>query len=744
MEKIWIDALEFDDYGGFIKDTQFIGEMGQGYLLADGVGETVRPAITRFCVNEDGYYRFFIRTKNWCVGHEPDGLKIAVDDVYSTHISGVMQTTGWYFEVAADFKLCAGEHMLKVYDTTGWCGRFADIVITNDYNFTPSPEIKKLKKQRAQIKGIEMVVKEHHGYDLVVAGSGAAAVVAAIAAARNGSKVALLSGRPVLGGNGSDESKVSYDGAATQGFHETGIIYQIKCYVLAQNVTWSQAFLHFVELEENIDLYLDMYAIDAETENNVIQSILAQDTNDMTEHKFYADYFVDGTGDGWIGYYADAKYRIGREASFQHGESFAPEVADGNTMSGCVTRAIESLNDTICCYYAKETEQEIPFVAPAWAFKLPEGDELGRTPEWLERGTWWLENRNDYDDLWEAEYVRDAFIRITAGYFDWMKNSWAEKERAKKYKLNLLSTYVAKRESRRLIGDYILTQNDYDGKTVFEDEVCYTGWRMDVHHVKGIFSGKAGEFTVNQEVPLTPIPFRCLYSENIDNLMMAGRCISVTHMALGSTRTQLTTATMGQAVGTAAALCQKYKVTPRELCKTKIKELQQILLREDQTLLYSVNEDVNDLARSAEITADSWGENGNPENIISGKSRQMKEEPYAWISEQKLPQSIVLKWKEEQLISQVRVTTEMPLAEHRFGFKPAPSPDKMITELSAELLVNGRWKTVKFVKDNIYRQIVMDIESQKAQALRLTIIKAYNYDKAIIPEIRVYSDIKRV
>ncbi len=738
METIWIDALEFDNYGGFIKDTQFVREMGQGYLLADGVGEPVEPAVVKFCIKENGYYRFFIRTKNWCVGYDPDGLKIAVDNVIYSHISGVMQIAGWYFEVAADFELETGEHELKVYDTTGWCGRFADIVITDDYDFTPSPEVNKLKKQRAKIKGIECVVREHSDYDLVVAGSGAAAVVAAIAAARNGCKVALLSGRPMLGGNGSDESKVSYDGAATQGFHETGIIYQIKCYVLAQKVTWSQAFLHFVEAERNIDLYLDMYATDAEMENGVIKSVLAQDTNNMTEHRFCANYFVDGTGDGWIGYYADAGYRLGREASFQHGESFAPKIADGNTMSACVTRAVETLNDTICCYYAEETEKEVPFAAPAWAFKLPEGEELGRTPLWLERGTWWLENRNDYDELWEAEYVRDTFIRITAGYFDWMKNSWKEKERAKNYKLSLLSTYLAKRESRRLIGDYIMTQNDYDGKTFFEDEVCYTGWRMDVHHIKGIFSGKAGEFTVNQEVPLTPIPFRCLYSQNIENLMMAGRNISVTHMALGSTRTQLTTATMGQAVGTAAGLCKKYGVMPRKLRETKIKELQQILMKEDQTLLYCKNEDEKDLARIAEITADSYTEDGNPKNVVNGKSRQMKKEPYSWISEKEIPQSIVFRWKDAYEINQVRVTAEMPLANHHFGFKPAPAPDKMITELYVELMKNGKWQVVKHIRDNYYRQIVMDIEPQESFALRITVVKAYNYNKAIVPEIRIY------
>lgn len=119
MQTIWIDALEFDDYGGFIKDTQFVAEMGQGYLMADGAGTPVEPATVKFTVAEDGYYRFFIRTKNWCAGYDPDGLQLAVDGRLSPHVSGIMQIQHWYFEVAADFELAAGEHELRVYDTTG-------------------------------------------------------------------------------------------------------------------------------------------------------------------------------------------------------------------------------------------------------------------------------------------------------------------------------------------------------------------------------------------------------------------------------------------------------------------------------------------------------------------------------------------------------------------------------------------------------------------------------------------------
>lgn len=738
MQTIWIDALEFDDYGGFIKDTQFVAEMGQGYLMADGAGTPVKPATVKFAVEENGYYRFYIRTKNWCVGYDPDGLKLAVDGKIYHHTSGMMQINGWYFEVAADFDLTAGEHTLSVYDTTGWCGRFADIVITNDYDFTPSPELKVLKKQRAQIKGITTDNEIHRGYDLVVAGSGAAAVVSAISATRYGLKVALLSARPVLGGNGSDESKVSFDGAACQGFHETGIIYEIKCYTIAKNKTWSEAFLHFVEKEANIDLFFDMCVIDANTENDSIKSALAQNTMDMTTHLFCADYFIDATGDGWLGYYAGAKYRIGREAKFQHNEAFAPEIADGNTMSACDTRAIETLNDTICCYYATEEETGVPFTAPEWAFKLPEGDELGRNPDWLERGMWWLENRNDYDDLWEAEFARDAIIRIAVGYFDWMKNSWENREKAKYYKLSFISTYLAKRESRRLIGDYIMTQNDFSGDTYFEDEVCYSGWRLDVHHVKGIFSGKDGAYFSNQTVKPTPLPFRCLYSKNINNLMFAGRCISVTHMALGSTRTQLTTATMGQAVGTAAYLCKKYDVMPRELGKTKISELQQLLLKDDQTLINFKNIDKNDLALKAKIKADSYVQNGIPQNVISGKSRQINDEMYAWISEEELPQSIVLEFDNEEQFKQVRITVKTPIDVPLYGFKPSPVFDGMITDLEISALVGGEWKSVANVKNNYSRLIVADFNMVSAKAVKITVNKALNYSKAIIFEIRVY------
>ena len=146
MESIWIDAVEFDHYGGFILETQFVREMGQPYLMANGVGEAVAPASVSFCVSESGMHRLFVRTKNWCTEHMPDGLILEVDGVRSEHVCAQMHVRDWYFEIGGDFDLAADTHTLKIYDTTGWFGRFACVVITNDYDFMPSRELLAIKR----------------------------------------------------------------------------------------------------------------------------------------------------------------------------------------------------------------------------------------------------------------------------------------------------------------------------------------------------------------------------------------------------------------------------------------------------------------------------------------------------------------------------------------------------------------------------------------------------------------------
>ena len=739
MESIWIDALEFDNFGGFKADTQFVREMGQGYLLADGSGKTVAPAETVFTVKESGMYRMYIRTKNWIVGYEPDPLTVSVDGNASPFQIAEMQIRGWYFDIGGDFYLEAGKHLLTVSDGTGWFGRFAAAVITNDFDFVPSPEIGMMMRQRSEIRGEKRNTKFEGDFDFAVVGGGAAGVVAAIAAARHGLKTVLINDRPVLGGNSSDEAGVSLDGAACKGYHETGIIYEIKCVREAEHLGWSEAYKRFIEKEKNITLYNNMLVDGAETENGVITTLFAIQTYNLTRHSFNVGIVADATGDGWVGYYSGAKYRIGREARFQHNESLAPKIADLNTMSGCVMKKVSGFPANICCYCAEENAETVEFHAPEWAFRLPAGDALGREPSTPEKGEWWLENRNDYDDLWEQEFVRDELIRIAVGYFDWLKNSWKECHRAAKLGLRAIGSFNAKRESRRLIGDYILSQNDYTEDKFFPDSVLYTGWNLDVHNIKGIFSGDEGAFTSNSDVPLTPVPFRCLYSKNISNLMMAGRCISTTHMGMGSTRVQLTTATMGQAVGTAAYFCKKYGLTPREIGEKHIMELQQTLIKEDQTILGICNNDSEDMARLAHITADSYEPGGEPQNVAGGFSRPYKNEPYAWISKPGLPQSITLDLGTPSLINQVRITVEMPLDRHYYGFQPAPKPTETVKDFTVEIYCNGEWKQTAEIKNNIQRLIVIGFDTVKAEKVRINILKTHGSNRAIIPEIRIYN-----
>jgi len=306
--------------------------------------------------------------------------------------------------------------------------------------------------------------------------------------------------------------------------------------------------------------------------------------------------FVDCTGDGWVGHFAKAEYRLGREARSEHDESNAPEKADSITMSGC-------LMGNALGFRARSIGEPAPYTRPVWAYDIPPLEGYGRGVRRITGGEWWVEHPGDIDDLWHAEEARDELIRIVFGYWDYIKNKSHLKESAETYAIVHVPFMDAKRESRRLIGDYILNQNDCVDGRVFSDRVSYGGWPLDIHHPKGIFSGSEGSFDYNTHVPIYTIPYRCLYSRNIENLLFAGRCASVTHVALGTIRVQSTLATLGQAAGTAAALCVKLDTTPRGIYRDHITVLQQKLLKDDQTIPELLNEDPTDLARPATVRA---------------------------------------------------------------------------------------------------------------------------------------------
>lgn len=599
---LWIDATDFEQKGEWVLDTQFVHLMGSPYLLAcETPGKPVADATVKAKWEGGKMVRVWVRTKNWYFPYTPGIFNVAINGVKNKVDLGDSPTHEWYWQLAGDFTLSKGEFELALCDRSGYFGRCAAILITDDMDYVPKRPVTDYVQERAKFMGVDVMPVNFGEYDVVVCGAGPGGVPAAIAAARHGAKTLLISGRPVVGGNASTEAGVGFNGASSRQYNarEGGIAEEIVRTRFAENKNWTTVLQELCDKEENLTVIYNYFVNGAETVDNSIKSITALNILTNEQILILGEQFIDCSGDGWLGYYAGAKYRIGREASWQYNEDFAPEVADTRTMSGCVMRSTAGGRTLY-----KETDHEVKFDAPDWVPKFPKGQDYGRRIERV-GFEWWLEAPNIYDDIYDAEMTRDELFRILLGHFNYLKNLWEEKERAKNYILNIMPFYNAKRESRRFVGDYVLTQNDcMEGKN-FEDTVCYTGWPIDLHNPKGIYSGKEGPYFSNTHVPMAKVPFRSLYSVNIHNLLFAGRCASVSHIALGTCRLQNTIATEGQAVGTAAAICVKEGITPRILGQTRIHELQQMLIKDDQYIPGCISTDKNDIARKATVTASS-------------------------------------------------------------------------------------------------------------------------------------------
>lgn len=593
---IWLDAIEFKQYGGWKKDTQFTHLMGSAYLLACEIpGKPVENAKTTVDIPQDGRYRLWIRAKNWYAPYAPGKFTVAVDGKQSETVLGALPSRRWTWQIADDYYLEKGEHRLELVDLTGYMGRCSSVLLTTDMDYLPQNEVAAFEKERARLKNLPAEPTNGGSYDVIVAGGGPGGTASAILAARGGAKTLLLQDRPILGGNASTEAGIGYNGASSQQFNarEGGIVEEIIRRKTNGQMSWTQTLTQMCEEEPNLTVICNQRVRFVDTENLQIRSLTACHTETGSRTTFYGKMFLDCTGDSELAYQAGAKIRWGREAKWQYHEEFAPQTPDTCTMSGCLwgTRFIDS-----------GVPQE--YHAPAWVPRFPKGKKFGRNIVGI-YPDWWLEAPNDIDDIYDAEEARDELYRIILGYFNYLKNDWEEKERAATYTIGPMKWIDAKRESRRIIGDYVLNQNDCVQGTVFPDTVAYAGWPIDLHNLKGIYSGEEGPFFSNAHVPLVSIPYRCLYSKNIKNLMMAGRNISVSHIALGTTRVQATIASIGQVCGTAAAMCIKKNLTPRDLGKMYLEKLRQQLLKDDQYIPGLQNTDRADLARKAKITASS-------------------------------------------------------------------------------------------------------------------------------------------
>ena len=584
---LWADAADFQDYGGWALDTQHVGFMGSSYLIAQGTSKTVSDATLKLKAVKPGKYRLWVRSRNWIPEHSPGTFGVAVNGTDSGKTFGAQKEKGWIWQDGGVHEL-SGAVQLTLQDKTGLFGRCSSFVLTRDLTYQPPVDVEAFKNERARLSGVSNAIKRGDRYDVIVVGAGPSGGPAAIAAARTGAKTALVSNRPVLGGNASAEIGVPVQGAAKKHpgkpVRETGIIEEAgrielhgitdeEMTKLKANLNISRSFKTLVDAEPQLDLYENLWLEGVKKIGGRITEVILVDTLTGERKSLSGNLFIDCTGDAWLGHHAGADERVGREAFSEYEEEAAPEKADGYTMSGCLRVGRRNMRQVNFQLSSKHKTPQA-YTPPPWLYELPAAWLNGRTgggslesqhqrlASTAVRGTWWFEHPGDVDDLWDPEFARDELIRVNYTMWDYFKNHWEERDRLANYSLDQLGFMVGKRESRRLIGDLVLNANDAIENRQFDDVIAHTGWTLDVHHHLGILSTE-GPFTINTKIPIGQIPYRCLYSRNVDNLLMAGRCASVTHLALGTVRIEASCAVTGQAVGTAAGMALKYKTSPR-------------------------------------------------------------------------------------------------------------------------------------------------------------------------------------
>lgn len=591
-----------------------------------------------------------------------------------------------------------------------------------------------------------MQLRTHHlTADVVVAGGGAAGVPAALAAARHGARVVLIQDRSVLGGNSSSEVRMHVVGADRHGHvphaREGGIIEELRLEDAVWNQQrspnmWDQLLYDKVASEPNVTLLLNTSLDGVRIDGRRIAAVHASRQSIEEEFEITAPIYLDCTGDGRLGVEAGAAFRHGREGRHEYDEDLAwVSERDGKTLGSSIL------------FTARQHDRPMPFRAPAWARRYERCEDLPHRPHPdFEYGYWWIEWGGQLDTIADNDQIRHELTRITLGIWDHIKNSGRHPE-SRNWALEWVATIPGKRESRRFLGDYLLTQHDLQAGRVFPDEVAYGGWAIDEHPPEGI--DNPGKPFIPTPVPLYAIPLRCLYSRDVENMLMAGRNISATHVAFASTRVMATCAVIGQAAGTAAAQCARDGLTPRALVneQAQLAALQQALLKDDCYLLGTRNDDPADLVRRARVSASAALPCHDAAKVLSGVTRQVGDETNQWAAPLAADGAwLQLDWPEPQTLAEVRLVFDTGFARqltltmsdsHNARQVRGPQPET-VRAYRLDALVDGAWRTLADVTGNYQRLRVHRFAPVRAAALRLTVTATNGDAAARVFELRAY------
>ncbi len=587
-----IETESFDNYGGWLPDHQAFPKIQSAYIQAHGMGRRVKDATTKVKFDKPGKYHAYVSTYNWTSPwskeNGPGAFQLMVNGKPLSNTLGITGTK-WEWQYAGEVEV-GSEATIALRDLKGFNGRADAIYFTMDKVAPPSePEaLRKFRLNKLGFKGI----KDCGDYDLVVAGGGVAGICTALTAARYGLKVALIDNLSALGGN--HYLGVSLNGLIHRSKYQQlgNMVRQLSAlpipqtqeeyenephtlhtYTGAGKVTLSKnpkelAVLRKDILEEaGVKLFQLVHIFDVNKDKKgQISEIIGKSLTTGEEFRFGGTLFADCTGDGVVGYLAGADYRIGRESRQETNERFAPDEADNKTMGMTLWWSSHSAGKPV----SFPTLKSMP-----WAMQCNKTYHFDVT-----KGGWFWETGLQIDNALEMELVRDNMFRAIYGNFAYLKEHY---DKYITFQLRTMSNIGMKRESRRLLGDVILTGNDIEDHKVFPDASFTTTWPFDLHYAtpqnteffpgwEWITETKHDKLKAYVK-PAYEVPYRVLYSRNIDNLFIGGRAMSVTHVALGTVRVMATLGMAGEVTGMAAKICIDKKSSPRDVYKKHLDEL---------------------------------------------------------------------------------------------------------------------------------------------------------------------------
>lgn len=579
-----IEAEDFEDYGGWILDSQFETQMGSPYLMAHGLGRPVADATTVIQIADAGEYEIWVRAKDWAPSYHPGRFTLSINGrALDTEFGANDQD--WSWQSAGMVSLAKGDAVLALHDLTGFNGRCDAIYFSRDGSVPPNTVDPASRAWRKALRGLPMEPVDAGDFDVVVVGGGVSGCAAALTAARLGQRVALIHDRPVLGGNASKEIGLMPRGAQGRILQELS----------ARTPDGDLVALSLLEAEPTASVFLEHRIIAVVKDGQRIASVDAVQARGGHERRFKGRMFIDASGVAMLGVLAGAETMFGREARSEFDEPYAPDVADnmhhGNTLFFRTRMADHPVSfpdvpwaTEVSKDYANLSGQLVksglengpgPSANPdnatfqfssdpsqAWMMQFP------ATHYW-EYGQW-------LDPYTSGELVRDYLMRALYGTFSNVKN--LEPEQYANLEFEWMAFVPGQGEFRRYRGDYVLTENDIRNHTRFNDMLIANDGSFCIHCAwapgEGRYDFRLKDWIFDgRDQQSYGIPFRCLYSANIDNLLMAGKHISVTHVAGSSVKLMGNGAQHGVAVAAAAFLCNDHLTTPRGLLDDHLDKL---------------------------------------------------------------------------------------------------------------------------------------------------------------------------